>query len=387
MERLLSTRARTTTSSTIRDLLKLLEQPDVLSLAGGLPAAETFPVARMREAAQRVLGEAGTYGSAALQYGPTEGVAALREWVAAVLPNAMPEQALITTGSQQGLDLVFHALVDPGDAVVVEAPSYVGALQALEATSPELVMIPMDGDGLRVDVLAAQLRAGLRPKCLYTVPNFQNPTGATLSYERRVELAALADRYGFLVVEDDPYGVLRFRGSRVPLMRTMTEHAVTLGTVSKLLAPGLRVGWVVGPEWLFGSLVKLKQARDLHTSSLSQHVAADVLSDETFMSGHLARLPGVYRTRADALYTSMTEAFGERLQMVAPDGGMFLWGRFDGLDTNAWLQRAVRERVAFVPGTSFHRGEGRGRDEARFSFATLTPAQLAEAVGRLRAAA
>jgi 2-aminoadipate transaminase len=378
----LSRRASTATTSAIRDLLRLLERPDILSLAGGLPAPETFPIARMREAAERVLGDTGTYGSAALQYGPTEGVAGLREWVAAWLAACTPEEVVITTGSQQALDLLFHALVDPGDVVVVESPSYIGALQAVEATQPRLESIPMDADGMRVDLLAERLAAGLRPKCLYTVPNFQNPSGVTLSGERRRLLAALADEYDFVVIEDDPYGLLRFRGEHLAPLRTLTPNAVTLGTVSKLLAPGLRVGWAAAPTWLVGSLVRLKQARDLHTSSLSQHLALDVLSDRRFLSAHLAGLPAVYHQRCDALQAALAAGFGDRAEITRPDGGMFLWAQFAGIDTTAWLGRAIERGVAFVPGAAFHR-DGGGAEAARFSFATLMPERLVEAAERL----
>jgi 2-aminoadipate transaminase len=202
--------------------------------------------------------------------------------------------------------------------------------------------------------------------------------------ERRERLAALADRYGFVIIEDDPYGLLRFRGAPVPAIRTMTPNAVTLGTVSKLLAPGLRVGWAAVPAWLFGSLVRLKQARDLHTSTFAQHVALDVVSDDVFMAGHLPTLPGVYRVRCDALLTALRERFGERMLVNEPEGGMFLWGSFPGVDSEAWLRRAVEAGVAFVPGTAFYR-DGAGRHDARFSFATLTPEQLAAAAERLDA--
>ncbi len=382
MTGLLSKRASTASTSVIRDLLHLLERPDILSLAGGLPAAETFPVARMRQAAERILTNGGPYGASALQYGPTEGVAGLRTWVSGSLPACQPSQVLITTGSQQALDLVFHALVDPGDVVVVEAPAYVGALQAMEATQPRIVAIPVDADGMKVDLLAEQLRGGLRPKCVYTVPNFQNPSGATLTLDRRVHLAALADQYGFVIVEDDPYGQLRFRGEHLASIRTMTDRAVTLGTASKLLAPGLRVGWVAAPDWLFGPLVRMKQARDLHTSTLAQHLALDVLADDAFMAGHLAGLPDTYRVRCEALAGALKERFGDRALFNDPDGGMFLWGSFPGVDSEAWLRRAVDAGVAFVPGTAFYR-DGGGRHEVRFSFATLAPAQLVTASERL----
>ena len=302
---------------------------------------------------------------------------------AAARLGAPPGDVLITTGSQQGLDLVARALVDPGDVVVVEAPSYLGALQALRACEPVFAEVGTDERGLRTDVLENLLVAGLRPKLLYTVPNFQNPSGATLPLERRRHLAALADRFGFLIVEDDPYGVLRFRGEHVPSIRTFSDRVVTLGTASKLLAPGLRVAWLAAPEWLFGSLVRLKQAADLHTSSLSQRIVADVLADHDFVAAHVRRVGAIYRERCDALAAAVVDS----VDVVVPDGGMFLWGRVrgDAIDTTELLPRAVELGVAFVPGAAFHVGEG-GHESLRLSFSTLTPAELAEAASRLAAA-
>jgi 2-aminoadipate transaminase len=240
-----------------------------------------------------------------------------------------------------------------------------------------------DEYGLRPDMLEDLLVAGLRPKLLYTVPNFQNPSGATLPLERRRHLAALADRFGFLIVEDDPYGVLRFRGDHVPSIRTFSDRVVTLGTASKLLAPGLRVAWLASPAWLFGSLVRLKQAADLHTSTLSQRIAADVLADHDFVAAHVRRIASIYRERCDAL----AGAVADLVDVVVPDGGMFLWGRVrgDAIDTEELLPRAVELGVAFVPGAAFHVGDG-GHDSLRLSFSTLTPAELAVGAARLAAA-
>jgi 2-aminoadipate transaminase len=317
---------------------------------------------------------------AALQYGPTEGDDELRALAAARLGAAVAADVLVTTGSQQGLDLVARALVDPGDVVVVEAPSYLGALQALRTCEPAFVDVPLDRDGLCTDVLEERLVAGLRPKLLYTVPNFQNPSGTTLALGRRVHLAALADRYGFVVVEDDPYGVLRFRGDPLPPIRSFGENVVSLGTASKLLAPGLRVGWLAAPAWLLGPLVRLKQAADLHTSTLAQRIVADVLADAPFLAAHVEHVGALYRERCDAL----VDAVDGLVDVVRPDGGMFLWGRMhDGdLDTTALLAIAVERGVAFVPGPAFHVA-GQGTDALRLSFSTLTPAELREAATRL----
>jgi 2-aminoadipate transaminase len=388
---LLSRRGRGATSSVIRDLLHLTNRPDVLSLAGGLPAQESFPVERLRVAADVVLAGAGRYGPEAIQYGPTEGIPALREWVAASYEArgraCRVEDVLVTTGSQQGLDLLSRALVDVGDDVVVEAPAYVGALQALAGSEPHLVPVEADRDGLRTDLLEDRLAGGLRPRLCYVVANFQNPSGATLVLERRRHLATLADHYGFVVVEDDPYGALRFRGSPVAPIRTFTELAVTLGTASKVLAPGLRVGWLAAPSWLHGPLVRLKQAADLHTSTLCQRMAVEVLTDEEFMREHLGGLGPFYGERGDALADALEAALGERVAFDRPDGGMFLWVRLVDHPRPAreLLAVAVGAGVAFVPGEAFF-VDGSGGDHVRLSFATLTPDDLAEAAARLATA-
>lgn len=385
MEHLLSHRARAARSSVIRDLLKVVEQPGMLSMAGGLPAAESFPVARMREAVDRVLGASDGLASP-LQYGPTEGVMPLRAWVAEQMGgDTLAEQVVITTGSQQALDLLAHALCDPGDPIVVEEPAYVGALQAFDAAAAAVVAVPADAHGLCVDLLADRLAAGLRPRACYVAPNFQNPTGATLAVERRRALAGLADRYDFVVIEDDPYRELRFRGEHLPTIGSFGTNVVTLGSTSKVLAPGLRVGWMVAPAPLVPAMVRLKQSRDLHTSSLSQWLAHDVLSDAGFLAGHRRTLAALYAEREASLAGALTAEFGDRIAFDRPDGGMFLWAQLAGVDTTALLPKAAAAGVAFVPGGAFHI-DGGGTDRARLSFATLRADQVDEAVRRLSTA-
>jgi 2-aminoadipate transaminase len=376
----------------IRDLLKLVERPGVRSLAGGLPAPESFPVGRMREAVDRVLGRSEGIASP-LQYGPTEGVGVLREWVAAVAePVATIDQVVITTGSQQGLDLLAHALCDPGDVILVEEPAYLGALQAFRSAGADLVPVPLVAGGLDVDVLAEQVAAlraaGRTPKACYVAPNFQNPTGATMSTERRRQLGELADRLGIVVIEDDPYRDLRFAGEPLPSIRQFGELVVSLGSGSKVLAPGLRVGWMVAPAWLVPAVVRLKQARDLHTSSLSQWVAHDVLADDGFMAAHRRGLADLYGTRCAVMVDALRRHFGTAVEFVPPDGGMFVWVRLAGLDTTALLATAVDHGVAFVPGGAFYVADGAfdGFDRARLSFATLLPDELDDAVSRLASA-
>ena len=393
MESLLSDRGRGASSSVIRDLLRLTDRPEVLSLAGGLPAAGAFPVEELAAAAARILGpQTGRYGPGALQYGPTEGVGALREWVADGHRHhggASPADVIVTTGSQQALDLLARALVDPGDCVVVESPTYLGALQALAGSAPTVVAIPGDRHGIRTDLLEERLTRdrAMRPKLCYVVTNFQNPTGATLALDRRRHLAALADHHGFVVVEDDPYGQIRFAGPMLPPIRAFTDRVVTLGTASKVLAPGLRVGWLTAPVWLVGPLVRLKQAADLHTSTLTQHLAFELLADSAFMARHLDRLRALYAARCAALADAMQAELGPQFAFEAPAGGMFLWGRVQGasgrpIDGRGLLARAIDAGVAFVPGDAFS-VDGSFADHLRLSFASLSVEDLRVAAGRL----
>lgn len=386
---LLSTSGRGAASSVIRDLLEWTRRPGMLSLAGGLPAAEALPVGRVRRAVDDVLARD---GGRALQYGPTDGEASLR----ALVDPGRADDVVITTGSQQSLDLLARTLVDAGDTVVVEAPSYLGALSAFRAAGASVSAVAGDEDGFDTDRLEAVLRAGVRPKLVYVVPEFANPTGATLSERRRHHLAALADRYRFVIVEDDPYGRLRFRGAVLPALADLTPWAVRLGTASKILAPGLRVGWVTLPAWLRGAIVRAKQSVDLHTSTLDQLVVAELLGDEAFVADHLVELRDLYGRRCRALGEALRAATPGRFEWRDPDGGMFLWARLAaGIDADVLLAAALDAGVAFVPGSAFRvaegiaagvAGTGDGQDRLRLCFATLAGEQLTEAVQRLDAA-
>jgi 2-aminoadipate transaminase len=386
LDGLLSARARTARSSVIRDLLHLLEQPGMLSLAGGLPAGDAFPTERFRLACDRALSRGGPYGAAALQYGPTEGVGELRDLLArdarSLDGRTEADEVLVTTGSQQAIDLLARTLLDPGDAVIVERPAYLGSLQVFAAAGASIESVPSDEQGMCTDALEQQLRTGLRPKLCSVVPNFQNPSGATLADERRVHLAELADRYGFVIVEDDPYRELRFAGSDVAPIREHTELAVTLGSTSKVLAPGLRVGWLCAPAMLRDALVRAKQAADLHTSTLSQYVALDLLTDEPFLRAHIESLCSCYAERCGELADALDVELGERCEFTRPDGGFFLWVRFPGVDTSSVLEAALRVGVAYVPGAAFTTDDSCA-DRARLSFASLAPEQLREAARRL----
>ncbi len=373
-------------SSAIRDLLEITERPGVVSLAGGLPNPATFPVEALARASAAALAEDPLV---ALQYGPTEGYRPLRRWVAdRVGPGAggptTEEQVLVTSGSQQALELLTRALVDPGGLVALADPAYVGALQAFRAAGAELAAIPADADGMRVDVLADRLAAGERPALVYVVANFDNPSGSTLSRERRHALAQLADRYGFWIVDDDPYGELRWNGTAPVALRTLTDRTITLGSTSKVLAPGLRVGWAVAPLEVRRSMAILKQSADLHTSALTQQVVHRTLAEPGFLDQHLATLRTTYRAQADHLVGALHQVLGDRLAVARPDGGMFLWAALldPTADTAALLAPAVEQGVAFVPGAAFG-VEQLHPTRLRLSFATADPAGLDLAVARL----
>ncbi len=371
---MLSARARTAESSAIRDLLRHAESPGVLSLAGGLPSAAMFPVDDVVRAANGVLRDPST-----LQYGLSEGSTELRTIVAG--PSGDPDRIVITTGSQQALDLLGRVLLDPGDDIVVPDPCYVGARQALGASGATLVGVPGDVDGLDTDRLADRLAAGLRPKAVYVVANFDNPSGAVLAPVRRRMLVALAERYGFIIIEDDPYGALRYAGTEIDDIGPGSDRVVRLRTVSKTIAPGLRVGWLVGPQWLVDAVVVAKQSVDLHTSTVTQAVAAHLLGQDGWLDGHLAELRPWYRDQRDALVEALTEKLPGAAFSV-PDGGMFLWVRLPDVDTAGLLPSAIRSGMAFVPGSAFAVDRDLG-ELLRLSFATVDRSQMGGAVDRL----
>lgn len=371
-------------SSAIRDLLELTERPEILSLAGGLPNPARFPVEAIARATEAALAS----GPGALQYGATEGYRPLREWVADRHGTEV-DRVIVTSGSQQALDLLARAIVEPGQVTALADPAYPGALQALRGAGAELAGIPVDAEGMCVDVLADRLATGLRPALVYVVANFDNPSGSTLPLERRLALAELADRYGFWLVEDDPYGDLRWGGPALPGLATRAERVVTLGSTSKVLSPGLRVGWAVTRPELRRAMTTLKQGADLHTGSLSQAIVHRVLVEPGFLDDHLDRLRASYRTQASALGTALRSTFGDRVAFADPDGGMFLWARFTGdladVDTGRLLATALDHGVAFVPGEAFavDATAGAHRSCLRMAYSSATPAELAEAVRRL----
>ena len=381
-----ATRTKGLRSSAIRDLLKVTELSDMLSLAGGLPTPDSFPLADLRREADRLLGE---YGPRVVQYSATDGVLELREWIAQqytvelARPIAVEGEIIVTHGSQQALDLLAKVLIDPGDVVVCESPAYLGAVQALELFEPHFEVISGDQYGMQVALLAERLAAGLRPKLIYVVPNFHNPSGATMSLARRRHLAALADEYELLIIEDDPYGAIRFEGEPLPPVASFTDRVVYLSTFSKIVAPGFRVGWMIGPPEVMGWVARAKQAADLHTSSFSQFLLANVVSQPGWLEEQKARIVPMYRDRCVALADALETTLGDRISFHRPAGGMFLWTEFAAIpDTTHLLRHAISEGVAFVPGNAFTIDQVPD-SKARFSYSTLSPTQLGTAVERL----
>ena len=378
----LAARTRKMTSSAIRDLLKLTERPGIISFAGGLPSPEAFPIEAFAEACQKVLKDD---GRAALQYATTEGLPALREAVAAGLPwNVDPADVLITTGSQQGLDLAAKVLVDPGSRILVETPTYLGALQAFAPMEPTVVEVASDAGGIDLDDLAAKA-AGAR--FLYALPNFQNPTGRTMDEARRVALSARAAECGLPILEDNPYGELWFDAPPpAPLTARNPEGCIYMGSFSKVLAPGLRLGFVVAPPALHTRLTMAKQAADLHSPSFNQRVVAEVMKDG-FLDRHVPTIRALYKRQRDAMLAALErEMGGLGVEWNTPVGGMFLWLRLPaGMDATALLPRAVEKGVAFVPGLPFYAGAGDAR-ALRLSFVTASVAQIDTGIAALAAA-
>jgi 2-aminoadipate transaminase len=373
-------------SSAIRDLLKVTEMPDMLSLAGGLPTPDSFPLADLRREADRLLGE---YGPRVVQYSATDGVVELRRWIAGLYSPqlgrdiAVEGEIITTHGSQQALDLLAKVLIDPGDVVVSESPAYLGAVQSLELFEPRFEVIPGDEHGMQVELLAERLAAGLRPKLIYVVPNFHNPSGATMSLARRTLLAELADQYELLIIEDDPYGSIRFAGDPLPPVASFTERVVHLSTFSKIVAPGFRVGWMLGPPEVMAWVARAKQAADLHTSTFAQLLLANLVSQPGWLDAQKARIVPMYRDRCAALADALDATLGDRIRFHRPEGGMFLWTEFPNIaDTKALLGHAIEQGVAFVPGNAFTIDQ-LPDSKARLSYSTLSPPQLGEAVARL----
>jgi 2-aminoadipate transaminase len=380
-------RAHAMRASEIRALFAVANRPEVVSLAGGMPNLAGLPMDVLGELAQRVIT---TQGTTALQYGSGQGDETLREQILEVMRiegiHAHPDDVVVTTGSQQALDLVTRIFVDPGDVVVAEAPSYVGALGVFRAYQADIVHVPMDADGLIPAALESTLATlaseGRRVKLLYTVPNFHNPAGVTLSAERRPQILEIARRYGVLVLEDNPYGLLGFDGDPIDAMRSIDDEGVIyLGSFSKTFAPGYRVGWAVAPHAVREKLVLASESAILCPSNASQLAISAYLSTCDWL-GQIKSFREMYRERRDAMLGALAEHMPDSSWTV-PDGGFYTWVKLpDGLDAKDMLPRAVTARVAYVPGTAFY-ADGQGRDHMRLSFCYPTPERIREGVRRL----
>ncbi|GAB2718203.1 aminotransferase-like domain-containing protein [Nocardia thraciensis] len=379
----LARRLESLQSSAIRDLLKLTARDDVISLAGGLPDEQLMPRDRIARAAERALVD-----RSRLQYTESAGWGPLREVLAAReavrLGRAVPvAEIFVTHGSQQALSLLAEVLLDPGALVVVEDPAYVGALQVFRAAGARIVAVPLDADGMRIDALTELLDRGERPAVVHTVSNFHNPRGVSLSADRRRALAELAERHGFWVIEDDPYGELWFERPAPDPVASYSPNVIRLSSTSKILAPTLRVGWIVAPNVVCRGVELLKQGADLCGSALTQQIAADLLADDDWLTGHVDKVRRIYGERATALVGAVRDRFGDRVVSSDADGGMFVWLDFnDGTDTVQLLTRAVDLGVAYVPGAAFAVSADY-RNSMRLCFTTSDAVTLERAVDLL----
>ncbi len=383
-EKILAERTAYMGSSAIREILKVLSRPGIVSLAGGMPAPEAFPMEYMKEICGRVLER---YRTNALQYGTTEGFLPLREALSRYLKarwiDAASDRINITTGSQGVLDSLGKILINPGDPVAVEAPTYLGAIQALNPYGPKYVRMETDEDGLIPDSMEEVIKKH-RPKMVYLIPTFQNPSGRTISQERRKRIAEIAQETDTLVIEDDPYGSLRYRGTFTPPIYTMApEHVVYCGSFSKIFAPGLRVGFYVAPQFIAHWLVMAKQGVDLHTSSFTQALATEFL-EGGYMEKHLPRIVELYRPKLDAMLEALEEHFPPSFSWSKPEGGMFIWAEGpEGLDSMEIYHKAIENQVAFVPGRYFFTEEGEGMETMRLNFTMADEERIHDAIARL----
>lgn len=407
--------ARRTTrmmSSVIREILKITQQPDVISFAGGLPAPAAFPIEEIKQAAHRVLTNA---GARALQYNPTEGYPPLRQFIVEKMARygviANTENILITTGSQQSLDLIGRILIDPGDVILCEAPTYLGALQAWAAYGARYVTVPTDDDGMQVEPIEPILKKR-KIKFIYALPNFQNPGGTTISLPRREKLVRLADRYHIPIIEDDPYGELRFEGEHLAPLVVLDEqrqirkrkdchefdcgNVIYTSTFSKTLAPGLRLGWIVAPREVIVRLVQAKQGVDLHSSTFDQYVAYETLQPAGFLIDHVQKIRTIYKEHRNAMIAAMEKYFPPGARWTYPQGGLFLWATLpEGIDATALLPEAVANKVAFVPGAPFfpasiengRKTRGKrlpvGHNTMRLNFSNAAPEEIELGIKRL----
>ena len=379
----LAARAEKMNPSVLRELLKVTERPGIISFAGGLPSPKTFPVEEFAAACAKVLRDD---AAAALQYAASEGYGPLREMVAASLPWSVdPAQVLITTGSQQGLDLAAKVLIDQGSRILVETPTYLGALQAFAPMEPQVQSVASDEEGVDIAALRRVQAAGEPARFMYVLPNFQNPTGRTMSEARRSALSTCAAELGLPLIEDNPYGELWFdTPPPAPLTARNPDGCLYLGSFSKVLAPSLRLGFVVAPKPLFPKLLQAKQAADLHSPGFNQRVVAEVMKDG-FLDRHVPRIRTLYKTQRDVMLAALAQHMPPGVTWNQPDGGMFLWARLpEGLDAAVLLPKAVDRDVAFVPGAAFYADHADART-LRLSFVTASEQEIQQGVTALAA--
>jgi 2-aminoadipate transaminase len=376
-------------SSAMRDLMAVTARPEVISLAGGLPDTSTFPPETFAAIAQRIARES---CAKALQYGPTEGLTETRECIVDVMHaegmRIDPEDLVVTTGGQQVIDLVCKVLIDPGDVIVAEAPTYPGAVPTFSSYEADVVQIDLDSDGMRIDLLEERLeeleREGRRPKFIYTVPSFHNPAGVTMSLERRQRLVEVAAEREILVLEDNPYGLLRYEGQALPTLRALDGgvYVMYLGTFSKILSPGIRLGWVAAPPAVLEKINLGKQAADLCTSTLSQ-LMVQAYFEQARWRDYVESLTEIYRARRDTMLDALAEFFPPEAEWTRPAGGLFIWATLpDFIDTTDLLARALRDNVAFVPGEAAYL-DGRGRNAMRLNFSASDEESIREGVRRI----
>lgn len=357
MEQLFAKRLSKVKKSEIREILKLTEKPDMISFAGGLPAPQLFPVEEMKEVTHRVMEDSGCQ---ALQYSTTEGYLPLREQIAHRMnkrygTKIQPEEVLMTNGSQQGLDLTGRIFLDEGDVVLCESPTYLGALQAFTVYNPAFKEVPTDDEGMIIEELEKMIESHDRIKFIYAIPDFQNPTGRSWSAKRREEFMEVVHKYNIPVIEDNPYGELRFEGEDLPSLKSMDKKGlvVFLGTFSKTFCPGLRIGWVIAKPELLEKYIMTKQGTDLHTSTLSQQQIAYYIEHYDF-DGHIARIKGSYKKKRDLMMGAIEAHFPKEVTYIKPEGGLFLWVTVpDHIDTKELLLQCIERNVAFVPGAAF----------------------------------
>ena len=372
-------------SSVIRELLKITQQPDIISFAGGLPAPELFPIREIEEACRYLLPR---LGQKMLQYSPTEGIQQLKEFLAEKMQKygvpAEPENILPTHGSQQALDLIGKVFINEGDKILTSRPTYLGAIQAWNAYAPEYMTVRMDDHGMIVDEMEEILK-NHKIKFIYVLPNFHNPAGVTLSLERRKKITELAEKYDTFIVEDDPYGELRYEGEDLPTLISMKkERVIYLSTFSKTLAPGLRLAWITAPSFVIRKLVQAKQGADLHTGTFVQYIAWDV-ADRGIIKAHVKKIREVYKRRRDLMLEAMEKYFPKKgVKWTRPEGGMFLWVILpEGVDTAKLLEKAVERKVAYVPGFAFYPNADDGHNTMRLNFSNASEENIVEGIKRL----